>query len=211
MQIETTPAVEKKSGGGKYAGATFFLVGATSTLTQVIAAASLGYMVAPEWSSGGVVALVAAIWMWIKCRSWASWRKWVWLPTIITVVLAFVTVNLTVTSLQNDAARAAHEAMCTDAENDVLALIATQEQLLDDAWAYSQKTGERPEGWVPTYATKPTGTGTSWRDVLRDAGATVAGRDPYEVWDYYVSYNGPALETDVAQAMDAFPAECLPE
>ena len=32
--------------------------------------------------------------MWIWCPNWASWRKWVWLPVVVSVIVAVVTVYL---------------------------------------------------------------------------------------------------------------------
>ena len=100
-------AIQAAVNDGSFRAATFFLVGAVSTVGQMIAVASLGLPVSLEWSTGGVVALVAGIWMWAACRSWAAWRKWVWLPVGITVVLAFVVVNLQVAAARTEAERVA--------------------------------------------------------------------------------------------------------
>lgn len=84
----------KKQGGFKFAAATLLVIGMASTVSQIMAVASLGEAVSWEFSNGGLVALVGAIYMWVKCRSWEFWKKWIWVWIGITVVLAFATINL---------------------------------------------------------------------------------------------------------------------
>lgn len=82
-------------GGWKFAGATLLVLGATATFAPMLAAAMLGFSL--NWdgtrSTGGVLALVASIVMGLTCRDWETWRKWIWLPVAITIVIAFVVVN----------------------------------------------------------------------------------------------------------------------
>lgn len=74
----------------------------------MLAAATLG--LALNWdgtrSTGGVVALVASIVMGLACRSWEAWRKWIWLPVAITVLIAFVMVNFYVSDATGEPGRA---------------------------------------------------------------------------------------------------------
>lgn len=75
---------------------------AVSTLARFVAAASLGIAHYFEWgrpSTGGALALAGGIYMWVKCRSWDFWKKWIWLWVGITVVLAFLVMNFTSQSL----------------------------------------------------------------------------------------------------------------
>lgn len=91
----TNPEQSKPRGGFTFAAATLLVLGLIATIAPLLAAIYFG--VAIVWdgqrSSGGVVALVASIAMWIWCRSWEAWRRWIWLPIIATVIIAFVLVG----------------------------------------------------------------------------------------------------------------------
>lgn len=79
--------------GMRFGAATLFLLGLVSSAAQFIAASSFGiaeYFNRSDSSTGGAVAVIAGIAMWVRCRSWASWRKWIWAPIAILVVLAFI-------------------------------------------------------------------------------------------------------------------------
>lgn len=183
------------------------LVGGTSTLTQILAVASLGLPVTFEWSTGGLVAGIASIWMWIQCRSWAAWRRWVWIPVIITVVVAFVTINLMLASAQQETERQAaeqHATMCTAAEAELASTIATHENFLEQTWAYDGGWRERPSEWRPQPSD---GTGPTWRDRAEELGLEI-GPSPDEVWAYYSALGGPQLETEVSQQQATYALEC---
>ena len=97
----TAPAGAKEPArrrGFRFAVATFFLIALISAVTQLcILGSSLWFLLdaGPElWPSGGFVALVSGVAMWIWCPNWASWRKWVWLPVVVAVIVAVVTVYL---------------------------------------------------------------------------------------------------------------------
>ncbi|TFC26422.1 hypothetical protein E3O53_07940 [Cryobacterium sp. TMT2-18-3] len=73
--------------------AALFLLGFVSWGAQFVAASTFGITEYFRWdfrSTGGLIAVIAGIAMWAKCRSWESWRKWIWLPILITVTLAFI-------------------------------------------------------------------------------------------------------------------------
>lgn len=88
----------------KFAFATLIVVGLTSTVAQFIAAHSLGVAEQFDWrvSTGGLVAVIGAIHMAVACRSWAFWRKWVWVWVGATALLAFLGMNLASQSLIRD-------------------------------------------------------------------------------------------------------------
>lgn len=91
----TNPEQSKPRGGFRFAAATLLVLGLVATFAPFLAASFFG--VAIVWdgqrSSGGVVALVASIAMWIWCRSWEAWRRWIWLPIVATVIAAFALVG----------------------------------------------------------------------------------------------------------------------
>lgn len=208
----TSVAKRSAQDGARFGVATFVLVGAVSTVTQFVAIASQGGAVPLEWSTGGAVALVAGLWFWIRCRSWAAWRKWVWIPVIITVIVAFVTVNLQVAAARDSAAAeaaAAHAATCDAAETELTSMQSAQEDLLDRAWDAVNLPGERAENWRPRYAPAPLPAKTpgDWRDILNEVAQQRTG---YEItaWELYTSGNGPALETAIAEKAATFAQAC---
>lgn len=93
----TSPKLEdRRAGGFTFAGATLAVLAVVFTLAQYAAFASLGLIDRVELriSTGGVIVLVASIVMWVKCRTWGYWRKWIWPWAGTAVLLSFVTVNL---------------------------------------------------------------------------------------------------------------------
>lgn len=90
-----TDATQSPPSGFRFAAATLFVVGATATFAPFLAAAMFGLSVTwdGQRSTGGIVAVVASIAMWIWCRSWEAWRRWVWLPVIATVIISFLVVS----------------------------------------------------------------------------------------------------------------------
>lgn len=106
MGTETRNGVSetRKGTGFKFAAATLAVLGITSTLAQYLSFASLGHLheVEPQVSTGGLFALIAAIVMWVSCRSWSSWKKWIWPWVAIGAVLAFVVANLNVQVWQEE-------------------------------------------------------------------------------------------------------------
>ncbi|SIT72486.1 hypothetical protein [Microbacterium sp. RU33B] len=212
----TKPTAKRNPLG--FGGATFLVVAAASTVTQMIAVASLGLPVALEWSTGGLVALVAGIWMGALCKSWASWRRWIWLPVGITVVVAFVTVNLVVGGARAEAERVAeeeHAAMCAQAQTDLAGMQTSHSTLLDQVWAAGGgAAGARPAAWVPIQGegggwreALTEGEGGSWRDIAREGGAYVPP-GATEMWSVYLQAGGPQLESDLADFEAAYAAEC---
>lgn len=80
------PSDERALTAWSAAAAALFAVGATSTLVQIVTALALGTAQYFDWrwSTGGLVAIAAAIFMWFKGTSWASWRRRIW-PWLLAV------------------------------------------------------------------------------------------------------------------------------
>lgn len=212
MTTDEAPAAEKRiTGGFRYAAATFVLIGAVSTLSQMAAVASLGYPVTWDWSSGGLVGIIASIWMWLRCRSWAAWRKWVWVPAIITVVIAFVTINLMTANAEKAAAEDRAD-MCSAAESQLASMTSKHEALLDETWGIGHWFGERSADWRPQEVTGAIGTrtdrGSSADDTKVDWEALADGKPNNDEWAFYVSNGGPQLETEVSEFQSDYAWEC---
>ena len=81
---------ERSLAGWTSAAAAFLAVGATSTIVQVITALALGTAQYFDWrwSTGGLVSIAAAIFMWFKGTSWATWRHRIWPWLIVVGVMA---------------------------------------------------------------------------------------------------------------------------
>ena len=79
------------------AAATYFAVVVASMVTEMIALATQGVPFDWQWNTGGFIGFASAVAMGVWCRSWASWRKWVWLPVGIMVVFGFIAVNIMMT------------------------------------------------------------------------------------------------------------------
>lgn len=191
-------------GGFRFAAATFFAVGAASTLAQILAVSSLGLPVAWDWSTGGLIAGIAAIWMWVKCRSWVAWRRWVWLPIGITVVVAFVTINLMVASARETAEREAAaelQRMCSAAQIELTEREDGHAALIKQTWDYQGVPFGWREDWVPT---PPSGSGADW-----DYFDEIAGRPTQtDVWNFYVANGGPQMESDITALRTGLAADC---
>ena len=85
---------KREVGGWGLAAAAFFAVGATVTVVQVIIAVMLGTFLNYDWrmSSGGLLAFGVAIYIGIRCRSWAEWRRRLW-PWLVVGGVAAATVT----------------------------------------------------------------------------------------------------------------------
>jgi len=73
--------------------ATLFLVGVVSIAAQFLAIAMFGLagQVRLEGSYGpGLVAVISAFVMSAKALTWDTWRRWIWLPIVIAVTVAFI-------------------------------------------------------------------------------------------------------------------------
>jgi uncharacterized membrane protein (UPF0136 family) len=93
---DVTAHAPTKPRGFTFAAATFLVLGLVSVLSQIIAASIFGiveYLRFDGPATGGVVALIASAVMWAACRSWRTWRIWIWLPIAITVIFAFIVMS----------------------------------------------------------------------------------------------------------------------
>jgi len=175
----------------------------TATFAPYLAASTLG--VALEWSgqlsSGGIVALVAMTAMWVWCRSWGSWWKWIWLPIAVTVVLAFVLVNSSVASARaeaqaREAARTAQT--CAEWKSQLAAVSAQHEQLvadISDKMAWGRWT-------PPTAPPRPLTGATNWEKF------NGVGYDDVDRYNYYVEHGGPSLREQAEQLQADYSAQC---
>lgn len=92
-------APQSARGRGRFVGATLVSVAAVSTVTQYISAAAFGLPMNFSagdrvWSTGGLVAVIASIYMGVKCTSWPDFRRRISAWIGLTAVLAFGTVAL---------------------------------------------------------------------------------------------------------------------
>lgn len=88
-----------QNGGRRwFVGATLLLLGVVSTATQYVTAAAFGLPIFSTtgrvWSTGGLVAVVASVYMGVKCRSWADFRRRIGVWMGLTVILAVGAVAL---------------------------------------------------------------------------------------------------------------------
>ena len=110
----TTPETEpaKKENGFKFFAATLFLVGIVAAGAQFAAASTNGiseYVTLGSPTGPGLIAIIAGIVMGAKCRSWESWRKWIWLPLVVAVTLMFVVMGFTAQSIAREEAEIRQE------------------------------------------------------------------------------------------------------
>lgn len=87
-----------------FGSATLIVLAVTSTLAQVMAMEAFGiseYFQA-DVSTGGLVALIAAGVLGVKCRSWQQWRTWIWVPSAIIIVMSFLVVGQTKQQLEHE-------------------------------------------------------------------------------------------------------------
>jgi len=185
------------------AAATILAVITASTLAQALTFAAHG--IAAEYSeqwSPGLLTIVAAFWMAAVVKSWASWRRWIWLPVALAVALSVAIVIFTVSIEQAAAEQAAieeHERMCSDARAELDELVATHESLVIQSNALA---GPSPFGDGDTRPPTPLSPGmTDW--------AEVAGTGSYtDAWNHYLAYGGPDMETKITELDAAIAADC---
>lgn len=120
-QTDVTDSNEtaEKASGLKYGAATLLLLGFVSLGAQFVAASAFGiaeYFIWDVRSTGGLVAVIAGIVTWVKCRSWDSWRNWIWLPILITATLAFIYMGFTAQSIAREEAEIRLEEEASQAE-----------------------------------------------------------------------------------------------
>lgn len=78
------------------AAATLFAIGAISTVVQFVTALSMNTAQYFDWrwSTGGLLALVAAIFMWAKAKNWQQWRRGVLPWLVVTGLIAFGSISV---------------------------------------------------------------------------------------------------------------------
>lgn len=114
----TPETAEPRASGWKFAGAALFAIGAASTICQLVAAAAFGIWdyITPAWSTGGLVALAAAIHLGIKAKTWRDFRRWIWIWVAVTAALAIAVVGYSAPQLRapTDEARFEAERIVTE-------------------------------------------------------------------------------------------------
>ena len=199
----TAPARPRR--GHRFAGATLIAVGAATTLSAYLAAATLG---APtpatiEWSTGGAFAIIAALTMWARCRSWRSWAAWVWLPVAIASTITFTTMNLAVSDARN--AGALHEVLqpqpCGGISAELSAVERDYDELIAETWAAHQGNTT-----VPTPITPPPPPERSDGSFLGDA-RRLNQEAVYQTW---VDARGPQLQQRLDQLRLTHGYDCGP-
>jgi len=93
----------------RFAGAALLILGITSTVTQLIGWQTLApdRALAPGeegWSTGGLFALLGAIYMGTSCQSWDDFKRRIWIPVGVVAVLAFGGMYLVASSPSTSAA-----------------------------------------------------------------------------------------------------------
>lgn len=76
---------------------TLLLIGLTATASQLIALEMAGLELgsgAQAWSSGGLVAAVAALWMWRRVPTWDGFKRAIWVPVLLVSALSFLAIGL---------------------------------------------------------------------------------------------------------------------
>ena len=174
--MEATPGSsavgERKGEGFGFSGATLAVVALASTLAQFLALASLGHLddVEPQVSTGGLLALLAAIVMGLKCPSWSYWKKWIWVWVGIVTVLAFVTTNVNVQAWEEEARiadeRAIQEAIAEMQAAQVCAQLSNEIQAKQSALNLDQNTTN--EGGWREFLREHDRTGQSALQQLKD-------------------------------------------
>jgi hypothetical protein len=140
--------------------------------------------------------------MWAKCRSWGSWWKWIWLPFGATVVVAFVTANLMVTSAR--AAEASREAAeiaktCTDWKEQVAELTQQHKNLIAEINAIPGVWLKFSDKRLP--APPPPN--------MHDWSESGSGPSATELYEYYVSHGGPTMKYQAKQLQTRYSESCL--
>ena len=95
----------REVGGWGLAAAAFFVIGATVTVVQFIVAVMLGTYLNYDWqmSSGGLFAFGVAIYIGIRCRSWAEWRRRLWPWLVVGGVAAATVTAIQASQVANEA------------------------------------------------------------------------------------------------------------
>lgn len=147
---ETLP---KKQSGFKFFAATLFLVGIVSAGAQFVAASTNGiaeYVALGSPTGPGLIAIISGVVMGATCRSWDSWRKWIWLPLVAAVALVFVVMGFTAQSIAREeaAAEAARQAEVAQACQNLLQQIEDSAAEIEDLRAlYAADTGIPLPSW----------------------------------------------------------------
>jgi hypothetical protein len=188
----------KKLTGGRFAAATLLVLAVTATFAPFLAAAVLG--VAMEWSrlvsTGGLVALIASIVMGVKCRSWASWWKWIWLPVGLTVAIAFVAVSLMVSGARAEET-ARHAAECASWADQAASLTQRHDDLVAEINAIPGVW----QHWDPPSEPPALHGATDWS-------AYNGGPSQMDLYEYYVAHDGPAIKEQAAQLQIRYEESC---
>jgi hypothetical protein len=80
---------------------TVLITGLAATLSQYSAAKMNGLLIVGprSWSTGGLVAVLAGLWMWRQVPSWEGFKRAVWIPVVLVSVMGFIAVDLQSTAL----------------------------------------------------------------------------------------------------------------
>jgi hypothetical protein len=178
-----------KRGGFVFAVAAFFGLGATSTIAQMIAWSVAGLPVLIEWSTGGLVAFVASITMWIWCRSWGAWWRWIWLPAAIIIAMTIFLANTAAENFRH----AQQVEACGDRKSEMDDLIAQRDALV----AAMQ---DRVANWAQ-------GLSTDWEKFGMSA-ENAAAIDAQRAQEYYDRNGGPELEARFNEVQSQYNAAC---
>lgn len=97
-RVRQQPKVER----GKFAGAAMFTIAMTSTVAQLLAMLAFDVSHLYEWgraSTGGLIAVIAAIYFGTRCDSWEVFSRRIWIWVAITAVLAFLVIGYTASTI----------------------------------------------------------------------------------------------------------------
>jgi len=182
----TAPAPAKKESGFKFGSATLILLGFVSWGAQFVAASTFGiaeYFIWDSRSTGGLIAVIAGIVMWVKCRSWESWRKWIWLPILISVTLAFIIMGSTAPSIAREDAEIHQEQEVRQEEEAANAKIA---QACQDLSQQIEAKSDEIDASVDSRRRQaeaqadPSWDGPTWAGLDRPDPWEVADREEYD-------------------------------
>ena len=155
----TTAPVElaAKRGGFKFFAATLFLVGIVSVGAQYAAASTNGiseYVTLGSPTGPGLLAIITGIVMGAKCRSWESWRKWIWLPLVVAVTLMFVVMGFTAQSIaREEAEEEARQAEIAQACQGLWQQVDAKATEIDGARAAREASANDPN--APSWVSDP--------------------------------------------------------
>ena len=174
---DTSGSAPIKENGFGFASATFILLGFVSWVAQFVAASTFGIAEYFSWdvrSSGGMVAVIAGIAMWAKCRSWESWRKWIWLPIFITVTVAFIVMGFTAQSIAREEAAILQEQELRQEED------ARQAEIARVCQDLQQRMDAKTTEIAAAVNARHSPRRPSWIDPDRPDPWEVADRDDYD-------------------------------